>query len=323
MKDNRDTALKPPASWEFGTRAVMAAIGAAGGFAVLLFACDLALRHYLSTGDPAVSPLLIWVVENPTDIQLLHFLLLGAYLGGFYLWRHRTREMLVYFVPADTATPVRHWSIPVWSASVFAAFLIRLNDPGAGSDALFALQVDAIQEAVRIGGITVLLFGVWTIRDQVRQAIVDSRAPRPPAHPPIVAAEFTEGVADDGWWWQVRETVHEQDLVMLVSTGEAEHRWLFVPKGGDPAAVRATVPAGATITAFPEPPAGGGTEEWTAPEAEEFHGLIKEAGSGELRYRRVSPDEVPEFLAEARSALRWALYPTDTPDSVVAVAPSV
>ncbi|GGN98110.1 hypothetical protein GCM10010112_90900 [Actinoplanes lobatus] len=321
MKDTTAAVIGPPRSWEFGTRALILAVGVAGAFDVFLFAGELALRHHLSTGDPAVSPNVLWIIDHPMDVWLLHFVLLGAYIGGFYLWRHRTREMLGYFVPADADGAVWHWSVPVWSLLVGIPAVVRRHDPASGSDVVSALGVDALLDAVRIAGITVLLIGVVAIRDQVRQAIVDSRKPRTTAEPALVPAEFTEGVADDGWWWQVRDTVEEQDLVLLASTGEGEHRWLLIPRGGDPAKARDAIPPGATITAFPEPPAGGVADGWEPPAAEEYHGLLKEPADGALRYRRVGAGEVTVFLEAARAALSWGLYPVDAPDAVVAVVP--
>ncbi|MEU8660250.1 hypothetical protein [Actinoplanes philippinensis] len=321
MRNTTAAAAGPPRSWEYGTRALILTIGSAGGFDVFLFAGELALRHHLSTGDPAVSPSLLWIIDHPLTVWLLHFVLLGAYIGGFYLWRHRTREMLGRFVPADADAAVWHWSVPVWSLLIGIPAVLRRHDPTSGSDAVSALEVDALLDAVRIAGITVLLIGVVAIRDQVRQAIADARTPRATAEPALIPAEFTEGVADDGWWWQVRETVQEQDLVLLASTGEGEHRWLLIPRDGDPVKARDTIPPGATIIAFPDPPTSGLADAWEPPAAEAYHGLLREPADGALRYRRVGAAEVTAFLESARTALSWGLYPVGAPDAVVAVVP--
>jgi hypothetical protein len=235
--------------------------------------------------------------------------------------RHRTREMLGYFIPAGADDVIRHWSVPVWSLLIGSSAVLRWHDAASGSDVVYALGVDALLDAIRIVGITVLLIGVVAIRDQVRQAIVDSRTPRVTMEPALVPAELTEGVADDGWWWQVRETVQEQDLALLASTAQGEHRWLLIPRGGDPAKARNTIPPGVTITAFPEPPTSGVAVGWEPPAAEEYHGLLKEPTDGALRYRRVGAGEVTVFVESARAALSWGLYPVDAPDAVIAVVP--
>ncbi|MBW6440083.1 hypothetical protein KZ829_40805 [Actinoplanes hulinensis] len=166
----------PPKTWEWGTRALMLAIGATCGLTVLFLVCDLAVWSHLRSGSEAVSPTLIWIIEHIDSLNLLGLFLVGAYLVGFFVWRRRTKEALRGYV-AEPDGLLSHWSVPVWNAAIVASFLIRMNVDTSAEDIdgmVRAVQVEALQHAVRLAGLTVLLIGLWEIRDRVRAGFRDS-----------------------------------------------------------------------------------------------------------------------------------------------------
>ncbi|GAA0473838.1 hypothetical protein Aca07nite_83630 [Actinoplanes capillaceus] len=174
--DDEWAPASPPKNWEWGTRALMLAVAATGGLAVVYLIGDLAVWYHLRSGDEAVSPTLTWIIEHIDSLSLLGLFLLGAYLVGFFVWRRRTKEALRGYV-SEPDKLLSHWSVPVWNAAIFASFLIRMNVDTSAEDIdgmVRAVQVEALQNAMRLAGLTVLLIGVWEIRDRVRAGFRDS-----------------------------------------------------------------------------------------------------------------------------------------------------
>jgi hypothetical protein len=340
VSDQPALVARPPRDWEVQTVAVLGAVAAAALLGMVLFVSDLVLRSYVtSNGASGLSPMVRGVVNHADAIDLLFLLLVFAYIGGFFVWRHHTQRMLQMLGDA-TGTATQHWTVMAWNLAVGAAFLIRLNAPSSGDDLATSLGIDAVQMGVRLIGIALLLFGVWQIRAQVRQAVADlgivmriGDIARPSAMPnrplaPVArdAAPAVDGLpaADDEFWGEVRRTATGQraDLALLESTGTLVHRWMVIPENGDVTAVRAALAPGAVVTVFIEPPAATETKNFAPSPADEYHGFLEDAESGALWYQRVVPKRVPAFLARARSARRWSLYPVGDPNALTAVAPA-
>ncbi|BBH64146.1 hypothetical protein ACTI_08310 [Actinoplanes sp. OR16] len=166
----------PPNTWEWGTRALMLALGATCGLAVLFLVSDLAVWYHLRSGDEAVSPALIWIIDHVGSLSALGLFLIVAYLVGFLVWRHRTKEVLRGYVDEPDRV-LSHWAVPVWNAAVGMSFLIGLymDTSAADIDAMVrTVQIEALQNGLRLAGLTVLLIGVWEIRDRVRVGFRDS-----------------------------------------------------------------------------------------------------------------------------------------------------
>lgn len=336
------TTARPPRSWEAQTVAVMATIGATALLTMVLLVTDLGLRSYaLSEGAGAVSPLVAAVAGNPYVLDFFSLLLVVAYVGAFYWWRNRTSTLLRR-VNASSATVV-HWGIMAWYLCLGLSFAVRVALRGGSTavddlDALAtALGYDALALAFRLVGLSLLLIGVWQIREQVRLAVAESgvafrmsdvgslvSAPTPAVPlPPLARAEIvpdTLPTADDAFWTRVGEqaTAAGADLALLETTEGMAHRWFLVPASGETKSLRATVPPGAVVTVFAEPPAA----DFTPPEADEFYGFLEDSESGALWFQSVRPNRVPAFLARARSARRWALYPAASSTAHSALMPA-
>ncbi|MET8150866.1 hypothetical protein ACIBSW_18950 [Actinoplanes sp. NPDC049668] len=308
----------------------MITIGVTILLGMILFATQLGVRAYLNAeGTSAVSPLVSTVVRNSSLFGVMYLLSGFAYVVAFFVWRHRTRELLRRV--GDTAgDATRHWAIPLWTAALVASVVLN-NAAGLG--------VDALRTAIRVLGICVLLFGVGSIREQVRRTIresgvafrmtdlptlVPARAatPLPPAATPVSTAGLPS--ADDQFWDRVRRTAADAgtDLAMLETTDALARRWALIPTDGDLAPLRATLPPGALVTVFTEPPAATGAESFEPGTADEYHGFLEDPESGALWYQSVRPNRIPAFLARTRSARRWALYPAGSPAALSAVTPA-
>jgi hypothetical protein len=336
---------RPPRHWELLTVALIVAVAAVTVFGMILLATDLGVRHYLATdGASGMSPLVRMVAEHGSDADTVYLLLVFAYIGGFLLWRHRTREVLRGFGDS-TGAAVQHWAVLAWNLAIGVAFVLRLSGPSAGADPsrdeiASALGLQAFQMAVRIVGLGLLLIGVWQIREQVRRTVAASGvAPRPadlglrpsavPGRPlaPIRRAAVPDAdarpAADDEFWERVRRTAAGvgTGLALLETTGALVHRWALVPESGDVDAVRAGLAPGAVVTVFPEPPADTETAGFTPAPAQEYYGFLEDADGGALWFQLVTPKRVPAFLARARSARRWGLYHSGDPAALTAVVP--
>ncbi|WP_127497480.1 hypothetical protein [Actinoplanes solisilvae] len=334
------TIARPPRSWETKTLAVLAAVGAAALLTMVLLVTDLALRSYaLSGATGAVSPLVAAVVEDPYTLDCLNIVLLVAYIGAFYWWRAQTRTLLTR-VNVEPGAVVTHWGIAGWGLCLGLSFVVRLALSGSGQvddlDSLAtALGYDALALTFRLVGLSLLLIGVWQIREQVRLAVAGSgvalrvsdlgslaSAPTTAAPlAPLARAEIkAEGEADDYFWTRIGEQARAAgaDLALLETTGTAVHRWFLVPATGETDAVRAVIAPGAVVTIFAEPPAA----DFTAPEGDEFYGLLEDSETGALWFQSVRPNRVPAFLARARTARRWALYPAASATAQSAVVPA-
>lgn len=333
-------AARPPRSWETKTVTVLAAIGAAALLTMVLLVTDLALRSYaLSDGSGTVSPLVAAVVDNPYTLDFLNIVLLIAYIGAFYWWRAQTRTLLTR-VNVEPGAAVAHWGVAGWGLCLGLSFVVRVALSGSGPvddlDSLArALGYDALALAFRLVGLSLLLIGVWQIREQVRLAVAESgvalrvsdlgslvSAPTT-AVPlaPLDRAEITaDGEADDAFWARIGEqaVAAGADLALLETTGPAVHRWFLVPATGETDELRSVVAPGAVVTVFAEPPA----VHFTAPEGDEFYGLLEDSETGALWFQSVRPNRVPAFLARARTAKRWALYPAASATARSAVIPA-
>ncbi|GAA2707218.1 hypothetical protein [Actinoplanes palleronii] len=351
--------VRPPRGWELGTFALLLAVGATTVLSVLYLICDLALRHALQTGGvDGVSPALLWVGDHQDGLSSLNLFLIVGYLGGFLLWRHRTRDMLGRYV-ADAHTPMRHWSIPAWNAAIGTAAVVTLAGLGDQPDTLdelvYALGVDALRCALRITGLVVLLTGVIQISDQVRQAIATPRpilpftpvrAPAPVAAgagavgagqgvapadvtpaalQPLEPVPGSDGLpsADDAFWDQIRTAAAAADLALLVTTGARAHKWRLAPAGADLTSIRTTLRPGTVVTVFTDPPVERPTEGYSPVKAQEYHGFLEGRENGALWYQEINPRRIPSFLTRAAGPIRrWALYPTDDPTAFRAVVPT-
>ncbi|HEY0536004.1 MAG TPA: hypothetical protein VGD29_30845 [Actinoplanes sp.] len=78
-----------------------------------------------------------------------------------------------------------------------------------------------------------------------------------------------------------------------------------------------SAPAFAEITVFTEPPAATETKHYTPLPAESYQGFLEDE-AGTLIARSVTSRRVPAFLAQARAARRWALYPVPDPTALTA-----
>lgn len=321
------TAVRPPRSWELQTVAVFAAVGAAALFGIVLFVRDLALRHYvLDGGVDGLSPFVAGLVRNGDTLGLLFFLILFAYIYGFHWWRRETQQMLGTI--GDTGTPVGvQWTIVAWNLAIGLALMLRLT-AGRSGDPATDLTVDAVQNGVRLVGIGCLLIGVWQIRDEVRRRVAEAGIhlrhdePRPSSLPvrtllPELTGDAPE--ADDDFWARVARTAIglRSELALLEKSGPLAYRWLLVPADGDLAGVRAELAPGAEITVFAEPPEAAETQHYTPRPAESYQGFIEDE-AGALTYQSVTSRRVPAFLARARRARRWALYPVPSVTALTA-----
>jgi len=325
------TAVRPPRSWELQTVAVIAAVAAAALFGIVLFVRDLALRDYVLTGGvDGLSPLAAGLVRHGDAFDLLFFVVLLAYIAGFALWRRETQRMLERI--GDTRTPVTvHWTVTAWNLAIGLAFMIRLTAEHSG-DAAEDLTIDAVQNGVRLVGVGCLLIGVWQIREEVHRRVAEAGIhlrhddPRPSSVPvrtllPAVTGEAPE--ADQDFWARVARTATglRADLALLEKTDPQAYRWLLVPANGNLTAVRAELTPGAEITVFTEPPTATETRHYTPLPAEFYQGFLEDA-AGTITGQPVTSRRVPAFLARARSARRWALYPVPSPTALTAtVAP--
>lgn len=320
-------AVRPPRSWQLQTAAVIAAIGFAALFGMLLFVQDLALRDYMLTGGVnGLSPMVASLVLHHDAFDLLFFLVLFGYVIGFALWRRQTRQVLDRI--GDTGTPVTvHWTISAWNLAIGLAFMIRLTAEDS-ADLAENLTVDAVQNGVRLVGIACLLIGVWQIREQVHHRIAEAgirlrpAEPRPssiPLRTLLPPVTGTAAPADEQFWTRVARTATgmRTDLALLERTGPLAHRWLLVPADGDLTTVRAELSPGAQVTVFLDSPAATETKDYTPLPAESYSGFLEDR-AGALVFQSVSPRRVPAFLAQARTARRWALYPTPDPTALTA-----
>jgi hypothetical protein len=296
----------------------------------VLFVTDLALRDQVLTGGAdRLAPMVAGLVRHHDAVDLVFFVVLFAYIVGFALWRRHTDRMLATI--RDIGQPVTvHWTVAAWRMAVWAAFLLRVTAGNSG-DPSFDLTVDAVQNGVRLVGISCLLIGVWQIREEVRRRVAEAGIqlrhdePRPssvPVRTLLPAVSGVAPVADDGFWARVTATAtgRREDLALLESAGPLAHRWLLVPADGDLSTLKAELAPGARITVFPEPPGATEPGNHIPVPADSYQGFL-EAGGGALSFQSVSERRVPAFLAQARTARRWALYAVPDPAALTATVP--
>jgi hypothetical protein len=333
---------RPPREWELQTGGLMVAVAVAAVLCMLLAVTDLAIRSYvLNDGVGGMSSLVAWVVQNYEVLSALLMLLGFAYIAGFIWWRRHTTAMLDSVGVSDKES-VWHWTVGGWYSALAASFMIRFaaNQTVTDDHDLPSwLAWDAAGTGARLVGLSFLLIAVWQIRDQVHAKVAESGvilrirdlAPRPstvplpaavlPVPPGPQSAELL--VADDDFWRRVSAlaTGLRTEIAVLETTDGLARRWLLVPSSGRLAEVRSAMAPGAVVTAFPQPPAATETKAFTPRPADQYHGLLEDNESGALWYQSIRPNRVGAFLAQARRARRWALYPTAGPDALSAVIP--
>jgi hypothetical protein len=324
---------RPPREWELQTVGLMVAVAVAAVLCMLFLVTDLALRSYLlNNGADGMSSLVTWVGGNYEVLSGLLSLLGFAYIIGFVFWRRRTKAML-QSVGVPGKEPVWHWTVAAWYFALAASFMIRLaNNPAVAEEDDLPpwLAWDAAATGARLLGLGALVVAVWQIRVQVRATIADAGvilrigdiAPRRSAVPLKVAARavFSPGnPADDDFWRRVSglATGRRTEIALLETTDGYARRWFLVPASGQLDKIRSLLAPGAVVTAFPEPPAATETKGFSPGPADEYHGFLDD-GDGP-RYQLVRPSRVGAFLAQARRAQRWALYPATAPDALSAV----
>ncbi|MEV4642910.1 hypothetical protein AB0J80_36775 [Actinoplanes sp. NPDC049548] len=303
---------------------------------MILLVSDFALWAYLaSEGATGLSPMVRTVFENAAAFDLIYLLLVLGYVGGFVWWQHSTRQLLRR-IGDSTGAAARHWAVGAWNGLIVAGFLIRFAITSSSGEPETRIAYTSLGVGLRVVAISLLLIGVWEIRGQVREAVADSgvvlrvedmpaRASAIPAQllaapaAPAPAADLPD--ADDEFWDRVRRTAAglRQDLALLESSGPYEHRWLWVPASGDVTSARAAVAPDAVITIFSKPPVANEAKGFEPEPAEGYHGFLEDAESGVLWFQSVAPHRVPMFLARARSAARWGLYPIGDPTAITAV----
>ncbi|MEV7628433.1 hypothetical protein [Actinoplanes sp. NPDC089786] len=332
-------AARPPRSWETQTVGVLVAIAASGLLGVILLATQVGLWAYLRNGGTTtVSALVVFVIDNAGPFDVLYVLLVIAYLGAYFWWRHQTREMLRR-IGDFTGGATVHWAVVAWGLLLGAGFYMTpgISTTGTTADELATMfGWFAVRTVLRLAALGMLFLGVRQIRDQVRREVATSgvalrlgelggerTARTTPLLAPIAAAATDHlPVADDEFWAKAGRLAAERnaDLAVLEAVDVVARRWALIPAGGDATAVRAAIPAGAVVTVFPVPPAQTEIEGYEPPAADAYHGFLEDGASGALWFQSVTPKRVPAFLARARNARRWALYPVDAADALTAVA---
>jgi hypothetical protein len=350
MDDTTPFTPRPPRRWELITFTLLTLVAASAFLSLIGAVSYLGLYRALSSdGQSGVSSLVEFAANHGSGLDDFYFVIVIAYLFAQFRWQRETTSMLWTFGISDTRVSY-HWAAYAWRFALLIAAAVRVvggslvapqsPDPSP-SDLVPEMLLYAAGHLVRMLALIVLLYGVWRIRDQVRQAVaVSGAAPTPaqlglrrnrtPAAPlpaARVAALATAATpqADDYFWARARELSAEKgaDLALLESTSAWVRRWLLVPAAGPIDAVRAAVPPGSVVTVFPEPPQPGDTAPPEPPESDpgtEWFGLIEDAGT--LRFQRLAPTRLPVWLAQARAAHRWGLYRTDDPAALTAVVPS-
>jgi hypothetical protein len=323
MSDTAVQVARPPRTWELATLALIVCVFVAGVLGLVFVALEVVIAHSLETGGiERLAPSIVWMVDHLETIDGLYFAVVIGYLVGFFVWRNHTRTML-----ADRGyqLSLAHWTVLAWQISVGATFVIRLAllNVDLSLGVVEALWIEAALTSARVSGITLLLIGLFTLRETVREAvatqIAHSSDERPSALPDRPApARAQTRVSADAFWEQARRTASgsRADLALLETSATGEHRWLLVPGDGSP--VRGAVSPSATLTLFPTPPEADETKGFRPTPADAYHGFLEDKTTGALVYESVPARKVGAFLGRARSARRWALYRPDDPAAVVA-----
>jgi hypothetical protein len=322
MDQTESPVVRTPREWEAQTAFLIAAVFAAALLGILLLVTYIALRAFvLDGGVNGMSPLVSWVVDNWDAVTIVFLLISFGYLGAFYWWRHRTKELLRR-VGDPTGNATVNWLVQAWYLALGASFTLGLAGSGSTSGDDERLLFGAVQMGLRLVGLACLLIAVWQIREQVRAQVIRSgvilSVPRRAAVPLSIGvlsapAVAVEQPADDDFWARVAS--FGPGIALLETTDSTARRWLLVPADGDLTAIRAALPAGAVVTAFPTPPSA----TFDPPTADDYYGFLEDEASGALWYQSVKPNRVEAFLARARRARRWGLYATTDPDAVQAI----
>jgi hypothetical protein len=283
-----------------------------------------------------------FAAAEATVFRVSNWLLL-LILGIYLCWTLASSTLLRRY-GLDPRSVRRHWAMRAWrvgilvSVALYAA--IRANPVTATDLAGSMIRYDQLQFAATITKIVmVVLLGLGTlaVRTRIRQAIAQSDGYRPggghrhvvPAMPSVRAAR----PADDAFWAEVANLAGraEVGVPLLESSGET-HRWHIISPATDLSAVRATLPPGAVITAYSQPPqpaddrslgrvagrlralARSGLTRRTV-------GLIEESAGGVVHYDELcTEDQLVSWLARARLATRAGAYPADPADDPSALS---
>jgi hypothetical protein len=121
--------------------------------------------------------------------------------------------------------------------------------------------------------------------------------------------------ADDAFWSAAACAGGNAALLETLPT--LARRWVELPADGDVTALRASIPAGATLTLWPAPASAS-----KPPAAPEYYGLLQATADGPTRFQLVLPSRVAAFAAETRTARRAALYLPADPAARTALQPN-
>jgi hypothetical protein len=342
---------RTPRRWELHTFGLLVLVAASAFFSLVLLVVYLGIFVSVDThGRSGTSVIVDLAVRHGAGLDDVYFALAIAYIFVQAWWQRETLRMLEAFHVTDTRV-AQHWTTMVWRFVLVFSFLLRtvgnslLDQGGASADrgqTLSSVGVYAAGHAVRMAALGLLLFGVWKIRDQVRQAVAASgvaptpaqlglrrnltpAAPLPPVRSDASLATAAMPLADDDFWARVQSLAADKggDLALLDSSSAWVRRWLLIPATGPLEGVRASIPAGSVVTVFSQPPQPGVAAPREPPPTEpgaEWFGLLQDGGT--LRYQLVKPSRLPVWRAQARSVQRWGLYRTDDPAALTAVMPS-
>jgi hypothetical protein len=226
--------------------------------------------------------------------------------NGWLIWTRR----LVRSFGDDGSGLTRHGAFRLAFPLIVVAFVV------------YALDRNVLVFSVLwVASLAASLLGVVKMRAVVRGLISGKNMPYaedPELRAPILpgptmrfdAPPETAGLApaDDDFWSAVSAARASGGAALLETTPTQTRRWLDLPADGDLTAVRASVPAGATLTLWPAPLAVAGKP----PAALEYYGLLQATAGGPIRFQLVLPSRVAAFTAGAHTVHRAGLYlPTD------------
>ncbi|WP_030442593.1 hypothetical protein [Actinoplanes subtropicus] len=227
-----------------------------------------------------------WDAIDRADIVALQLVALS-----WLLW---TKPILRSFGD-DASGLTRHWAFQL----SWALVLIDVVISGLGRVVL----VSSVRWAASLAA---SLFGLVKVREVVRGVVSGEIAPYtedPALLPPIVsgptvrydASPETTGLpsADDSFWSTVAVAARTSPgAALLETTPILDRRWLDLPADGNVTAVRAGVPAGATVTLWTAASAADGKQ----PAAPEYYGLLQATPDG--------PAPLPARARQPRGGLR-------------------
>lgn len=317
------TAQRPPKSWEISTYILLAATAVTAIGSVVLAALYLYL--YIRTATDGGSTIAVSSLPDAYPLLVGYAVLFIAFIAAQSWWSWSTRRMLLNVGITDRGV-VRHWARTVSLILVILSYCCGLSQGYANPDpahydreqVLTSVETSAVSMTMRVLALGLLLFGTWVARAKVRQTVAVTRqwgdvtAPR-------TAPAVERPTATSGFWARAQALAAERgaDLPVLETAHSSGRRvWRLVSADHLPAGIE----PGSLVTVFPNPPQPGHAAlEKPEPPGTEWFALIEDAGI--LHFRLLLPSQLPEWLAQARSAERWGLYRTDDPDALSTVIP--